>query len=70
MINMIYQKGGYYRVDRKQQQENNTARVCLPQLGSKAPDFTAMTTFGERSLSDYRGNWVIFFAHPGDFTPV
>ena len=25
---------------------------------------------GIRSLSDYRGRWVLFFAHPADFTPV
>lgn len=57
------------------QQQNNsyrneTPRVCLPQIGAEAPDFTANTTFGKRSLSDYRGSWLIFFAHPGDFTPV
>lgn len=39
-------------------------------LGMTAPDFTAMTTFGPIRMSDYRGNWVIFFSHPGDFTPV
>lgn len=52
------------------QQQNDTPRACLPQIGAEAPGFTAMTTFGERSLSDYRGNWLVFFAHPGDFTPV
>ncbi len=25
---------------------------------------------GERSLADYRGRWLVFFSHPGDFTPV
>ena len=54
----------------KNNNKDDIARVCLPQLGSQAPDFTAMTTFGERSLSDYRGKWLVFFAHPGDFTPV
>lgn len=39
-------------------------------LGDTAPDFTARTTQGVKSLSDYRGKWVIFFSHPGDFTPV
>ena len=26
---------------------------CLPNLGSKAPDFTVNTTFGPINLSDY-----------------
>lgn len=36
-------------------------------IGMKAPDFTAMTTFGPIKLSDYKGHWVILFSHPGDF---
>lgn len=43
---------------------------CLPNLGSKAPDFTVNTTFGPINLSDYCGKWVVLFSHPGDFTPV
>ncbi len=39
-------------------------------IGMKAPDFYANTTFGPIKLSDYKGKWVIFFSHPGDFTPV
>ena len=39
-------------------------------LGQKAPEFTAITTFGEVKLSDYKGKWLVFFSHPGDFTPV
>ncbi|MBM7622544.1 alkyl hydroperoxide reductase subunit AhpC [Sporohalobacter salinus] len=50
--------------------QSKTPRVCLPQIGAEAPGFTAITTFGERSLSDYRDSWLVFFAHPGDFTPV
>ena len=39
-------------------------------IGQIAPDFTAQTTFGEVSLKDYKGKWLVFFSHPGDFTPV
>lgn len=42
---------------------------CL-KLGMKAPDFTAMSTFGLIRLSDFRGRWIVLFSHPGDFTPV
>ena len=47
---------------------NNTNK-CLT-LGMKAPDFFANSTFGPLSLSDYKGKWLVFFSHPGDFTPV
>lgn len=53
--------------------ESNTASaeaVAYPGLGDPAPEFTALTTQGVKSLSDYRGKWLIFFSHPGDFTPV
>jgi peroxiredoxin (alkyl hydroperoxide reductase subunit C) len=43
---------------------------AVPGLGDKAPDFTAQTTDGIKSLSDYKGQWVVLFSHPGDFTPV
>lgn len=39
-------------------------------INDVAPDFTARTTQGYRSLSDYRGRWLILFSHPADFTPV
>lgn len=39
-------------------------------IGMKAPDFSAETTLGPLYMSDYKGQWVIFFSHPGDFTPV
>jgi alkyl hydroperoxide reductase subunit AhpC len=52
--------------------EMNTAPSVSfgPGLGDKAPEFTAQTTMGIKSLSDYKGKWLIFFSHPGDFTPV
>ncbi len=43
---------------------------CLPNLGTKAPNFSANTTQGPIKLSDYKGKWVVLFSHPGDFTPV
>ncbi|WP_330634552.1 peroxiredoxin [Anaerovorax sp. IOR16] len=39
-------------------------------IGMRAPDFYANTTMGAMQMSDYKGKWVIFFSHPGDFTPV
>ncbi|TDX51031.1 peroxiredoxin (alkyl hydroperoxide reductase subunit C) [Orenia marismortui] len=42
----------------------------IPRINDPAPDFTAITTQGEISLSDYRGRWVMLFSHPSDFTPV
>lgn len=42
----------------------------MPRINEPAPDFHAKTTHGDRSLSDYRGKWLILFSHPSDFTPV
>ncbi|WEK42459.1 MAG: peroxiredoxin [Candidatus Sphingomonas colombiensis] len=39
-------------------------------IGDVAPNFTARTTKGEVSLQQYRGQWLVFFSHPADFTPV
>ena len=39
-------------------------------IGQKAPDFDAITTYGNKKMSDYKGRWLVFFSHPGDFTPV
>ena len=39
-------------------------------IGQKAPDFDAVTTFGDIKLDDYNGKWLVLFSHPGDFTPV
>jgi peroxiredoxin (alkyl hydroperoxide reductase subunit C) len=46
------------------------AVIGLPRLNGPAPEFTAKSTHGEISLSDYRGKWVVLFSHPADFTPV
>jgi len=42
----------------------------LPRIGSPAPTFEADTTYGSLRLEDFRGNWLILFSHPADFTPV
>lgn len=39
-------------------------------IGMKAPNFKCTTTFGELELNDFKGKWLVFFSHPGDFTPV
>ena len=39
-------------------------------IGMTAPNFKCNTTFGELQLNDYKGKWLIFFSHPGGFTPV
>ena len=39
-------------------------------IGEKVPGFTARSTHGPINLDDYRGRWLILFAHPADFTPV
>ena len=51
--------------------EELQAQMLRPlRIGDTAPDFRARTTMGDKSLSDFRGRWLIFFSHPADFTPV
>lgn len=42
----------------------------LMSIGMKAPNFTAVTTMGVITMSDFTGRWVVFFSHPGAFSPV
>jgi peroxiredoxin (alkyl hydroperoxide reductase subunit C) len=37
----------------------NNVSVSFPRLNEPAPTFKARTTFGERSLEDYRGKWPV-----------
>lgn len=49
--------------------ERYTSCAAL-RIGQAAPNFSARATTGPLSLSDYRGQWVLLFSHPADFTPV
>ena len=43
----------------------------MPLIGDKAPSFEAETTQGKiRFPEDFKGQWVILFSHPSDFTPI
>jgi alkyl hydroperoxide reductase subunit AhpC len=46
------------------------ANCALPRLDEPAPYFEARSTHGVVKLTDFRGKWLVFFAHPADFTPV
>ena len=39
-------------------------------LDRPVPEFVARSTMGPVSSADYRGQWLIMFSHPADFTPV
>jgi peroxiredoxin (alkyl hydroperoxide reductase subunit C) len=44
--------------------------TTIPRIGDPAPQFEAITTHGAKKLTDYKGKWVILFAHPAAFTPT
>jgi peroxiredoxin (alkyl hydroperoxide reductase subunit C) len=45
-------------------------RPAMPRINEPAPAFEAKTTHGVKTLSDYKGKWLVLFSHPADFTPV
>jgi len=53
------------------EERNEQKTYSMPRIGEKAPEFKAVTTQGEINFpSQYKGQWVILFSHPADFTPV
>ncbi|MDP4934543.1 MAG: peroxiredoxin [Salibacteraceae bacterium] len=52
--------------------EQNTETInYMPRIGDQAPDFTAVTTKGKITFSDFaKDKWIVLFSHPADFTPV
>ena len=43
--------------------------ATLPTVGSMAPDFTLPNNDGQQvALSSYRGQWVVLYFYPADFT--
>lgn len=49
---------------------SDTVPVMPLRLDAPAPHFEGRSTHGPVRLADFRGKWLVFFAHPADFTPV
>ena len=44
--------------------------AALPAVGEQAPDFTMISHEDKKvSLNDFRGQWVVLYFYPKDFTP-
>ncbi len=53
------------------QEHIETEIISMPRIGDQAPNFTAKTTKGDITLSDFaKDKWIVMFSHPADFTPV
>ena len=50
--------------------EEQAETAGMPRIGEQAPDFEAVTTHGPLTMNALRGQWVVLFSHPADFTPV
>ncbi|MGD9566955.1 MAG: redoxin domain-containing protein [Sedimentibacter sp.] len=48
----------------------NPIRSGCTTIGRIAPDFTALSSQGPITLSQYRGKWVVLFYEPGDYYPA
>lgn len=51
-------------------QDLSAAQLSAIRIGERAPDFAARSTEGMVTLNQFRGQWLVFFSHPADFTPV
>jgi peroxiredoxin (alkyl hydroperoxide reductase subunit C) len=55
----------------KMEENQEQEVISMPRIGDAAPEFKAVTTQGDMNFpADYKGDWVILFSHPADFTPV
>jgi len=52
------------------QSQLHSETPTIARIDELAPEFEARSTQGMVRMSDYRGNWLVFFSHPADFTPV
>lgn len=61
---------GIWHIGKFEMTTIETLNQKILRIGDAAPNFSARSTKGQISLSDYSGRWLILFSHPADFTPV